>query len=197
MLRRGPTAWVAVAAALVVGSVVSSMAAASLPAWRPELAFTQPWRWFSAAWVHWSTGHMLANLAGTALVGALGLTLALPVRSAAAWAVAWPLTHLGLLLRPQLQAYGGASGVLHAGVAVAAVALCARPHDRRRWLGFAMLAGLALKVLSEQPWGPVLQHREGWQVAIAPLAHATGAAAGLVCALAAEALARRGHNAPR
>jgi hypothetical protein len=60
-----------------------------------------------------------------------------------------------------------------------------------------VLAGLALKVLSEQPWGPVLQQRAGWNVPIAPLAHATGALAGLLCALAAEALARRGHNAPR
>jgi rhomboid family GlyGly-CTERM serine protease len=177
--------------------MVASPDAASLLAWRPELAFTQPWRWITAAWVHWSSGHLLANLAGTALVAALGLTLALPPRSAVAWALAWPLTHLALLLRPELQAYGGASGVLHAGVAVAAVALCARMQDRRRWLGLVVLAGLALKVLSEQPWGPVLQQRAGWNVPIAPLAHATGALAGLLCALAAEALARRGHNAPR
>lgn len=203
MNARAALPWLLVAAVLAAGSVaLAAMAAGAHDpfdrfSWRPDVAFTQPWRWITAAWVHWSSGHLLANLAGTALVATLGLTLALPVRSAVAWALAWPLTHLGLLLRPELQAYGGASGVLHAGVAVAAVALCTRTQDRRRWLGVAVLAGLALKVLSEQPWGPVLQHRAGWNVPIAPLAHTTGTLAGLLCALAAEALARRGHNAPR
>jgi rhomboid family GlyGly-CTERM serine protease len=199
-LRRGQNAWAGVAALLAAGGLVllgASTSTLELLNWRPALALSQPWRMVTAAWVHWSTGHLLANLAGAALVAALGFTLSLPLRAAAAWALAWPLTHLGLLLRPELQSYGGASGVLHAGVAVAALVLCARRADRRRWLGFAMLAGLALKVLLEQPWGPVLQLQAGWQIAIAPLAHATGAAAGLVCALAAEALARRGHNAPR
>ena len=199
-MRRTGLAWAGVAVLLAAGGIAllgASSATLALLDWRPAQALAEPWRWISAAWVHWSTGHLLANLAGAALVATLGFTLALPARSAVAWALAWPLTQLGLLLRPELQSYGGASGVLHAGVAVAAVALCLRHGDRRRWLGFTVMAGLALKVVSEQPWGPVLQSREGWQIAIAPLAHATGSVAGLLCALAAEALVRRGHNAPR
>ena len=42
-----------------------------------------------------------------------------------------------------------------------------------------------LKVLGETPWGPALRHPEGWGIAVAPIAHATGAVAGAVCALIA------------
>jgi len=86
--------------------------------------------------------------------------------------------------------------VLHAGVAVAALWLVAgpAPADRalrtRRRLGAAMAAGLVAKLLLEQPWGPALQHPAEWDIAIAPLAHATGALAGGLCGLWALAVAR-------
>jgi hypothetical protein len=53
---------------------------------------------------------------------------------------------------------------------------------RARWIGAALLAGTAAKVLLEAPWGPVLRHPAGWDIAVAPLAHATGALAGAACA---------------
>lgn len=197
-LTRGPRGWLALAAALGVGAIaVFAAQAGALLDWRPSLAASQPWRAWTAAFVHGSPGHLAANLAGLALVAALGLTLSLPLRAAGAWALAWPLTQAALLLRPELLRYGGLSGVLHAGVAVAAVTLICRVRDPRRWLGIAMLAGLALKMLWERPWGPVLQVRPGWDIAIAPLGHATGAFAGSLCAAAAEVLARRRHNRAR
>jgi hypothetical protein len=81
--------------------------------------------------------------------------------------------------------------VLHAGVAVAAVWLVAWRSGTPRWIG--ALTGLVLvaKVLGEVPWGPVLQHREGWDIAIAPWAHATGLLAGAVCAVCTAMLAWR------
>ncbi|HEY0858541.1 MAG TPA: hypothetical protein VGE16_15865, partial [Albitalea sp.] len=61
----------------------------------------------------------------------------------------------------------------------------------RRRVGLALLAGLALKVLLEAPWAGALRHPHGWDIAVAPLAHASGALAGLLCALIAGGLAAR------
>lgn len=151
--------------------------------WEPQLALVQPWRWWTAAMVHWSPWHLIANLAGLALVAALGVLARVPPRCALAWTLAWPLGHLGLLLRPELLRYGGLSGVLHAGVAVVAWHLLRWRSGREQWVGAALLAGTAAKVLLEAPWGPVLRHPPEWNIPIAPLAHATGAAAGLLLAL--------------
>jgi hypothetical protein len=80
--------------------------------------------------------------------------------------------------------YGGLSGVLHAGVASTTLWLVVAGHGRRRAIGGAMALGLVAKLLSEQPWGPALRQSAGWDIAIAPLAHSTGAIAGaLTCAL--------------
>ena len=161
--------------------------------WQPTLAAIEPWRAFSAVFVHWSALHLGANLLGCAVVAALGLVARLPLRAAMAWALAWPLTQAGLLLEPALAHYGGLSGVLHAGVAVAGLWLVVRERGRHRLIGGAVLAGLALKLVLEEPWGPPLRHGAGWDIATAPLAHATGTAAGLLCA--ALGLARR-QSAP-
>jgi hypothetical protein len=86
-------------------------------------------------------------------------------------------------LRPELAHFGGLSGVLHAGVAVVVVWLVVRTRGRPRMLGAAIGLGLLAKILLETPWGPTLRHGNGWDIAVAPLAHATGALAGLVCGL--------------
>jgi hypothetical protein len=44
--------------------------------------------------------------------------------------------------------------------------------------------GLLVKLVLEAPWGPALRVESGWDIALAPLAHAGGALAGLVAALA-------------
>ena len=56
--------------------------------------------------------------------------------------------------------------------------VCTR--GRPRVLGAAIGLGLLAKILLETPWGPTLRHGSGWDIAVAPLAHATGAVAGLV-----------------
>jgi len=83
-----------------------------------------------------------------------------------------------------LTAYGGLSGLLHAGVVVATLQLLRAERGRRRWIGAGLAAGLLAKLLLEAPWAGPLRQVPGWDIAIAPLAHATGALAGGLCALA-------------
>ena len=149
--------------------------------WQPSLAGTQPWRWWSAAGVHFSPLHLGANGLGLALVGLLGWRAACDGRAALAWALAWPLTHLGLLLQPALAHYGGLSGVLHAGVAVACCQLLAQGRPGQRRIAWLVLLGLATKVLLESPWQGPVRVVPGWDIATAPLAHASGTVAGLLC----------------
>ncbi len=179
----GPSRWWwRLAAAFAAASLLAWWLPAPLLDWQPALASSEPWRAFSAAFVHWSALHLGANLLGAAVVAALGLAARLPAAAAAAWLAAWPLTQSGLAVQPALLHYGGLSGVLHAGVAVAALWLLVRDSGRRRALGAAVMAGLVLKVVLEQPWGPPLRTGGGWDIATAPLAHASGLLAGLLCA---------------
>ena len=142
----------------------------------------EPWRAFSAAWVHWSALHLAANVLALIVIAALGVVARLPLPATLAWALAWPLTQIGLLLQPALAHYGGLSGVLHAGVAVAGWWILATTRGRARAIAAAILAGLVVKLVLEEPWGPPLRHGGGWDIATAPLAHATGAVAGSLCA---------------
>lgn len=177
-----PRAWAALALLLALVAIAGWWAQPSRLDWQPGLAAREPWRAFTAAAVHYSPLHLGANLAGALLVGALGVVARVPLRIVLAWGVAWPLTHLALLMRPELAHYGGLSGVLHAGVAAAALWLVVHDRGRRQLIGGTILAVLLLKILGESPWGPALQTRSGWDIAIAPFAHASGAVCGLLCA---------------
>lgn len=152
--------------------------------WQPALAFTQPWRWWTAAFVHWSPSHLAANVGAALMVGVFGFAGRVPVAGVGAWLVAWPLTHGLLLVQPALAHYGGLSGVLHAGVAVAVLYLMVCGQGRQRTVAALVFAGLLVKLGLEAPWGPPLRHGAGWDIATAPIGHATGALAGLLCAAA-------------
>ena len=187
-----PVGWVLIAALLGAGAI----GAGWLPDtraldWQPARATDQPWRAWTAVFVHYSGLHLAANLAGLALTAALGQAARVPRRCVLAWALAWPLTQFGLLLQPRLLHYGGLSGVLHAGVAVVACHLVFAGGAMRRTLGLAIVGGLALKVIAEAPWTGPLHHVSGWDFAIAPAAHASGLLAGLFCGLAAELIRRQ------
>ncbi len=183
-------AWATLAALLGTGALCAWAVPAGLLDWQPALAAREPWRLFSAAFVHWSTLHLGANLLGCVLVAALGRAAALPPVAALAWLVAWPLTHLALLAQPALAHYGGLSGVLHAGVAVAAPWLLVHHRGRPRAVGAALLAGLVLKVVLEDPLGAPHVRPAGWDIAIAPFAHAAGALAGALLGGIAAACTR-------
>jgi hypothetical protein len=80
------------------------------------------------------------------------------------------------------------SGVLHAGVAVATLWLMVTARGRERLIGAAVFVGMLVKLALEAPWGAPLRVDTGFDIATAPIAHATGAAAGLLCAALCLAL---------
>ncbi len=183
-----PLAWVGVAAALLLGSVALSGVGPLRLDWQPGLAWQEPWRAWTAAWVHYSALHLLANLFGGILVAAFGVVARLPRRAALAWLAAWPLTQIGLALRPDLSHYGGLSGVLHAGVGIVAIHLLIDGRGARRWLGGAVLLVVAIKIGLESPLGPAFRESAGWDIAVAPFAHLSGLAAGVVTGVGARLL---------
>lgn len=185
-MRDGSRAWAGLAALLCVLAIAARAVPAGAIDWQPALAMSEPWRAFSAAALHYSTLHLGANLLGAVLVGALGVVADVPRRLVWAWFAAWPLTQLGLLMQPALLHFGGLSGVLHAGTAVVATHLLLAEHGRRRAIGAAILGCVVVKVASEAPWGEPLRQLPQWDIAVAPLAHATGTLAGVFCAALAQ-----------
>lgn len=164
--------------------------------WQPALAWTEPWRAWTAAGVHLSLRHLLMNLAGCVLIGLLGSRAPLLPRDALAWCLAWPLCQWGLLLRPDLAHYAGLSGVLHAGAAIIAWRLLRSGRGLQRGVGALLAAGLAFKLWTEQPWGPAVQNVPGWDFALAPWSHLSGVLAGLLMAALLNAWGVRGRKPP-
>lgn len=186
-----PRAWAAIATGLALGAVFLWTTPGTAIDWQPGLAMAEPWRIWSAAFTHLSPLHLQANLLGCAAVAAFGVAARLPRHAAWAWLAAWPLTHVALVLQPQLSHYSGLSGVLHAGVAIGALHLVRHERGRRLAIGWAVMAGLALKLLFEAPWAGPTQASLGWDIPIAPLGHLSGAVSGVVCGAAAQHLAAR------
>jgi rhomboid family GlyGly-CTERM serine protease len=149
----------------------------------------EPWRTVTGGVAHWNVLHLVGNLAGLAVIGWLGRRAELPAWATGAWLLAGPMSHALLWMHPQLPPYAGLSGWLHAGVAVAVLALIQRPGQERR-IGAAIGLGLLVKLLLEQPWGPLLRPGDWWGGATLPLAHLSGAAAGLLTGALAQACRR-------
>ena len=190
-MTRPGFAWACVAALLGACALLGWPVPHDAIDWQPGLAFSQPWRAFTAIGVHYSVAHLVGNLAGVALAGVFGVVARVPARLAWAWLAAWPLTQLGLLLKPELAHYGGLSGVVHAGVAAVITFVLITGTPAQRWVGSAVLLGFCAKLLSESPWGAALRHPAGWDIAVAPIAHTTGAVAGAVCSAIALRLPPR------
>jgi rhomboid family GlyGly-CTERM serine protease len=193
-MRSSSAAWLAVAVSMAVAAALAWPLERTMLDWQPGLARSQPWRAITAVAVHYSGMHLGANLVGALWVALLGWVAKVPARMVWAWLVAWPLTQWGLLIKPELLHYGGLSGVLHAGVAVVALHLMLAGQRAQRWVSAAILLGVAIKVLGEAPWGAVLQHKPGWDIAVAPIAHATGLVSGLLAAAVAHGLGRRAQR---
>ncbi len=190
-MHPAPHAWARFAIGLAFGALVLWPAPRDALDWQPQLALSQPWRIWTAAFVHLSPLHLQVNLLGCAVVAAFGIAAQLPRHATWAWLAAWPLAHAALALQPLLLHYGGLSGVLHAGVAIAALHLAWRERGRRLAVGWAVLVGLGVKLALEGPWLGPTQVSAGWDIPIAPLAHLTGAASGLLCGAVAQVIAGR------
>ena len=196
-MTRGALAWPAVAALLGACALLGLAVPRESIDWQPALAATEPWRAFTAVAVHYSDRHLAGNLAGALLAAVFGVVAQAPPRLALAWLAAWPLTHLALLVEPRLGHYGGLSGVLHAGAAAVIVWLLVRGAPAQRWVAGAVGLGLVAKLLAEAPWGEALRYPAAWDIAVAPIAHATGVLAGAACAVLALRIrpARAGRTA--
>lgn len=181
--------WFALGGLLFVGALIGWPVERTLLDWQPSRFADEPWRAWTAAFVHLSPLHLAANLAGTALVAAFGIAARVGSAGAWAWLAAWPLTHVALLMQPGLAHYAGLSGVLHAGVTVVATRLQFTGTRRQRIVAGLTLAVVAAKIVNEAPWAHVVIHPPGWDIAVAPLAHATGAVFGVVTMLLLQALA--------
>lgn len=183
-------AWLAFTTFLILTSLITWPLNHTGIDWQPSLALTQPWRAFSAAFVHYSPMHLGANLVGGALVGLFGWAAQAPRRMTIAWFIAWPLTQFGLLVQPKLLHYGGLSGVLHAGVIVVCVHLMFQGTSTQRRVGWTTLLVVIAKVLLEAPWQGPLSHPAEWDIAVAPMAHASGVVSGLFMGLLMAGLRR-------
>lgn len=191
----GLLAWPAVGLALglptlLAGWVPLDQAHTLWPGWaqlmalHPDAGWHQPLRaWWAAAWLHGSAAHWQHNLQALGLLTLLGAILRAPPRTALAWLLAWPLTHVGMLLHHPLHTYIGLSGVLHAGAAILAwhgLTVRKWPNLPTQLPAGILLATLILKILMENPWHNSLIRPAGSDINVAPWAHLSGVVAGSV-----------------
>jgi rhomboid family GlyGly-CTERM serine protease len=155
--------------------------------WQPSLWLSQPWRLYTAAWVHYSPMHLGGNLLALALVAWLGVAARMPWPATVAWCLSMSLCHLALLARPEVLHYGGLSGISHGGVAVVVSWLLMLGQPTQQRIAALLGLGLLAKIWAESPWGEGLRVVAGWDIAVVPWAHASGVAAGVFCAVIASA----------
>jgi len=218
-LRVDGAAWVVLSVSACLAGVAVTAACARLgepPSatplalyldWQPARGLSEPWRLWTCAWVHGSIAHLLANVAGAAVLAFVGWRARLAPAAALAWLLAWPGTQLlmAAIGSPRLAAvmphYFGLSGVLHAGAVVLGLSLARprahahthalEPPRRERWIGLAIVAGTLVKVALEAPWTLAPHADETLGIAVAPVAHACGIGAGLLAWAALGLVLRR------
>ena len=196
----GPLAWTGVALALGLPALLGLLPGHWPPdtwALHPSAGLHQsPLSLWTCAWLHANTRHLVANLAGLTLILSLGWILKLPPRAALAWLLAWPITHLALLLDPRLDTYYGLSGVLHAGLSIIATSLITQANPDRAakgtaLYGWALLLGMLAKCWLENPDWQALLPRPGLGMNAAPMSHWAGTLVGIGITLTLAL--RRGH----
>jgi len=174
-------------------------------AWSPIPAWSwyatqwssQPWTWWTHAWVHLSPAHLLATASGAAILLALAREAGTTPGDALAWALAWGL---GPVLMPwlatprgALTTVSGASGVLHAGYFIVAARLLVAPGRPQRAIGALLSLVLALQLAG--PYGTWRAKLDAaWDFPVAHAAHQAGvlaAALAWVCVQASAAWRQR------
>jgi rhomboid family GlyGly-CTERM serine protease len=145
----------------------------------------QWWRIVTAMWVHLDQWHWLADaMAAAGLILLLARVLR-PQVIVGVLVACGLLVQVALLNQPTVQWYGGLSGALHGLAAWGGLRLL-RPstdaaEDRfSRWIGVALCAGVLVKVWLEQSWLSPIAFDPHWGFGVVRIAHAFGAASGLL-----------------
>lgn len=163
-------------------------------AWQAALWPQQPWTLWSAALVHLSGAHLLANLVALVVLAVLGACLHAGRAATLAVLLAWPLGTLALVWWPQITEYSGMSGLLNAMAAVLWAHTALRGESKP--VSFVIFAALALKLASEHAWSQPIAFDPNWGFNVVYAAHLAGAAAGAICGLVVESVARPTQRAP-
>jgi rhomboid family GlyGly-CTERM serine protease len=170
---------IAAAAAVLAAALLASAFPAAFLLERSALAHGEWWRLWTGHLVHASIPHFLLD------VGATLVILPFVRDRAAPWVLA-PIVGIGTLaLAPELDAYGGLSGVLHGLALLAALGLARQERGTRRALAIAIAIGILAKSFGELALGrPFLTSSLDMGGTPVLVAHAIGAAAALVWSLA-------------
>jgi rhomboid family GlyGly-CTERM serine protease len=162
--------------------------------WRADDWLAAPWTLWSASLSHLSDVHLLANLVGLLCLCVIGEHLGANHHDALALLLAWPLTHLALLLWPQIQFYAGFSGLNYGvgGVLIARSAIGFVVNRRISVIAFIFTSLLLAKLIWEAPWAQPLRMDASWGFTVVQAAHLSGVACGFA-ALVLIALLRRGR----
>jgi membrane associated rhomboid family serine protease len=204
--RRGDSSWswLAMAAVMALGACaltalsLSDRAAPTLHRFDWEASGFNPWRLWTAAWLHWNPWHLLSNVMACGVVAYLGWAARMGSAATLAWLLAWPLTQalliplaaIGVMVPAHV---GGLSGALHAGTTIVAAWLLVLGSGRSRIVGLLIAAGLVIKLIWEWMAGPQ-PLLEGQLVLSATAVHLSGVIAGAISAtllLALTAPSRR------
>jgi rhomboid family GlyGly-CTERM serine protease len=188
--------WLALCALHGVMSMLACWARADVVdalTWQADTWTQQPWTLWTSSWVHLNTPHLIGNQVALGALAALAWVLRPTLAWALAWLLAWPLMQGSLLLWPQIGYAVGLSGVLHAGIAVAAAQLVLGRilvPKAQRW-GALLALGLGAKLLIEQAWSYPVVWDAGNDMSVVQAAHLSAVFWG---ALVALALGRRGRG---
>ncbi|MDE2202129.1 MAG: rhombosortase [Burkholderiaceae bacterium] len=145
----------------------------------------QWWRLVTAMWVHLDAWHWLADVMAAAGLILLVARVLRPQVIVGALVACGVLVQIALLSQPAVQWYGGLSGALH-GLAAWGGLRMLRPsveaEDDRfsRWIGVLLCVGVLVKVWFEQSWLSPVAYDPRWGFGVVRIAHAFGAASGLL-----------------
>jgi membrane associated rhomboid family serine protease len=139
-----------------------------------------PWTLWTAAWVHLSLAHALANLLALAAIVVLAWQFGVLHAFGRGLLWVWPLSTLSLVFCPQVTSYAGASGVVHGAASLLGLLIV------KTQIGRLLLLGLLLKLVSERAWELPIVYSVDWGFNVVQIAHLYGAIAGLMVGLAAR-----------
>jgi rhomboid family GlyGly-CTERM serine protease len=191
MMQRGPLAsglaWWALCALIGAACLIAWLLPVDTQLalrWQASRWVAQPWTLWTAALSHVNAAHLSVNLLSLLCLCILGARLGAGAREAVALLIAWPLTHLALLLWPAVQLYAGLSGLNHAlgGILIAQGAMNFIVNKRFQMIGPLLALLVIIKLLWESAWSQPLRMDASWGFNVVQAAHLSGFAAGLVAA---------------